>query len=135
MNKDDAIAVRQLCPAAFLQREPGCDRVRELLMQARQGNISCLLSVINFGEIMYITQRRFGAKARMRIFIAVQQMGVAILPCPDSLVYAAAELKAVYAMSYADTFALAAAIEHKACVVTGDPDFGQVEHLVKIERI
>ena len=119
----------------FLQREQGSERVRDLLKQGREKAIPCLLNVINFGEILYITQRKFGVQARMQVFIAVQQMGVRILSCPDSLVYAAAELKGAYAMSYADTFALASAMEHKACLVTGDPEFRQAEHLVKIEWV
>ena len=119
----------------FLQREPGSDRVRELLSRAREGAIPSLLNVINFGEILYITQRKFGAEARMRVFIAIQQMGITILPCPNSLVYAAAELKAQYAMSYADTFALASTIEQNACLVTGDREFRQVGHLVQIEWV
>ena len=44
----------------------------------------------------------------------------------------AAELKARYPISYADAFALASAIEHQAELVTGDPEFRQVENLVKI---
>lgn len=118
----------------FLQKEAGSDRVRNLLMQGASSS-RCLITVINFGEILYITQRNFGAQARMRVFVAVQQMGVEILPCPNSLVCAAAELKAQYAMSYADTFAVAAAIQYKATIVTGDPEFRQIEHLVQIEWV
>ncbi|MBI5483987.1 MAG: type II toxin-antitoxin system VapC family toxin [Deltaproteobacteria bacterium] len=119
----------------FLQKENGSTRVCDLLKIAAEKQVPCLLNVINFGEILYTTQRRFGPQARMQVFIAVQQMGVIILPCPDSLVYKAAELKAGYAMSYADAFALASAIEHNACLVTGDPEFRQVEHLIKIEWV
>ena len=112
-----------------------CKQLHDLLIMAAEKQIPSLLNMINFGEVLYTTQRRFGPQARMRVFVAVQQMGIIILPCPDNLVYRAAELKAGYAMSYADTFALASAIEHKACLVTGDPEFRQVEHLVKIEWI
>lgn len=119
----------------FLQKEPGSEMVRDLLKEAAVARNPCLLNVINFGEVLYTTQRRFGAEARMQVFIALQQMGMIILPCPENLVYRAAELKAVYAMSYADTFAVASAMEHKACLVTGDPEFRQVEHLVKIEWV
>ena len=119
----------------FLQKEKGSDKVCDLLKMAAEKQIPCLLNVINFGEVLYTTQRRFGPQARLQVFIAVQQMGIIILPCPDNLVYRAAELKAVYPMSYADTFALASAIEHKACLVTGDPEFRQVEHLVRIEWV
>lgn len=119
----------------FLQKEPGSERVRDLLKQARKHATPCFLNVINFGEILYITQRRFGVRARMGVFVGVQQMGMLILPCPDSLVYAAAELKATYAMSYADCFAVATAMKKEACVVTGDPEFRQVEHIIKVEWI
>jgi ribonuclease VapC len=119
----------------FLQKEQGAERVRELLNEASRLQLPCYMNVINFGEILYTTQRRFGVQARMQVFIAVQQLGMSLLPCTESLVYRAAELKAVYPMSYADTFALASAIEHQACVVTGDPEFRLVEHLVKIEWV
>lgn len=119
----------------FLQKEPGSEKVLDLLRVAAREHNPCLLNVINFGEVLYTTQRRFGAEARMQVFVALQQMGIVILSCPDQLVYRAAELKAVYAMSYADTFAVASAMEHKACLVTGDPEFRQVEHLVHIEWV
>lgn len=119
----------------FLQKERGSEKVHDLLKMATEKRVACLLNVINFGEVLYTTQRRFGPQARMQVFIAVQQMGVTILPCPDNLVYKAAELKAGYAMSYADTFALVSAIEQKARLVTGDPEFRQVEHLVQIEWV
>lgn len=119
----------------FLQKEPGSEKVRDLLKVATRGDNRCLINVINFGEVLYTTQRRFGAEARMQVFVALRQMEIVILPCPDHLVYRAAELKAVYAMSYADTFAVASAMEHKACLVTGDPEFRLVEELVKIEWV
>lgn len=49
-----------------------------------------------------------------------------------ALVFSAAELKARFAMSYADTCAVASAIEQNATLVTGDPEFRQVENLVRI---
>ena len=55
-----------------------------------------------------------------------------ILPVPNDLIFQAAELKARFAMSYADTFAVASAMEHNATLVTGDPEFRQVEQLIKI---
>ena len=62
-------------------------------------------------------------------------MGFTIIPCPNDLIYRAAELKARYPISYADAFALAMALEHSAVLVTGDPEFRQVEHLVKVVRV
>jgi predicted nucleic acid-binding protein len=39
---------------------------------------------------------------------------------------------AVWSSSFADCFALASALERKATIVTGDPEFRKVEHLVGI---
>ena len=50
----------------------------------------------------------------------------------NNLIFQAAEYKAQYSISYADCFILASAIEHKAIIVTGDPEFKKVEHLVDI---
>jgi len=55
-----------------------------------------------------------------------------VLPVPNSLVFQAAEYKAGHSISYADCFALAAAMEQKASIVTGDPEFRKVGHLVKV---
>jgi ribonuclease VapC len=57
------------------------------------------------------------------------------LPVSNDLIFRAAEYKPQYAISYADCFALASAIEHKAILVTGDPEFKKVEHLVDIAWI
>lgn len=120
---------------SFLQMETGSEKVKSMLKAANASSVACHLNVINFGEILYITQRRFGQEARMRVFIAIQQMGIRILSCPNSLVYDAAELKATHAISYADAFALATAIEQKATLVTGDAEFRRVQHLVRIEWV
>jgi ribonuclease VapC len=55
-----------------------------------------------------------------------------VLPVPNPLIFQAAEYKAEYSIFFADCFALASAIEYKATLVTGDPEFKKVEHLVEI---
>ena len=51
---------------------------------------------------------------------------------PNDLIFRAAEFEASFSISFADCFALASAVEHGAVLVTGDPEFRAVEHLVKI---
>jgi len=116
----------------FFYQEPGADRVRELLKEAMQNEVPRLISAINVGEIIYIVQRRSGEKTKLQMLVKLKSLGFTILPCPNELIFKAAELKARFAMAYADAFAVASAIEHNATVVTGDPEFRQVEHLVKI---
>jgi len=116
----------------FFYHEPGAEKVRELLNDAVNNDIPRLISAINVGELIYIIQRRSGEQAKLQMFVKLKKLNFTIIPCPNELIFRAAELKARFAMSYADTFAVASAIEHGASLVTGDPEFRQVEHLVKI---
>lgn len=45
----------------------------------------------------------------------------------------AAEIKAQYPIAYADAFIVATALREEARIITGDPDFKKVEHLVHVE--
>ena len=116
----------------FFYQEPGAGRVRELLKEAMQNEVPRLISAINVGEIIYIVQRRSGEKTKLQTLVKLKSLGFTILTCPNELIFRAAELKARFAISYADAFAVASSIEYNATVVTGDPEFRQVEHLVKI---
>ncbi len=102
---------------------------------AERQHLDRLICVINLGEIIYMTKRRFGDQDKIQLLGRVHQLGFEILPVPEDLVYRAAELKAEYAISYADCFALACALERSAVLVTGDPEFKKVEHLVSVDWI
>ncbi|SPF33077.1 hypothetical protein SBDP1_110021 [Syntrophobacter sp. SbD1] len=53
-----------------------------------------------------------------------------MVPASWDLIVSASEIKAHYALSFADCFVVASALKHDASVVTGDPEFKNVEHLV-----
>lgn len=116
----------------FMQKEPGHEVVKAILDDAQAGKVRVMLNIINMGEIIYTVQRRFGLQAKLDAVMNISRLGITILPAPNNLVFRAAELKARFSMSYADTFAVASAIEHDAMLVTGDPEFRQVKNLVKI---
>jgi len=116
----------------FFQREPGHEQVARLLELAHRTKSQKLLCAINLGEIIYATKRTFGDQKKIEILAHIERLGITILPVPNNLIFQAAEFKADYSISYADCFALASALEHKASIVTGDPEFRKVEHLVNI---
>ena len=120
---------------AFFQRESGAEIVARIFNEAIEQNTDRLICIINLGEIIYLTKRRFGEEKKLEILGRIHQLGMRVLPVPDSLVYQAAELKAEYPIAFADCFALACAIDHSAVLVTGDPEFKMVEHLVRINWI
>ncbi len=120
---------------AFFQNETGANIVYNILQKSRKEHIDRLVCVINLGEIIYITKRMFGDQKKIEILGRIHQLGFKVLPVPEVLVYQAAEIKAEYPISYADCFVIACAQEHNATIVTGDPEFKNVEHLVSIEWI
>jgi ribonuclease VapC len=120
---------------AFFQKEKGAEIVAADLNKLRAQRLHGLICVINLGEILYLTKRRFGDEKKIEVIGRIHQLGFKILPVPDSLVYQAAEIKAQYPISYADAFAVACAQRNSAVLVTGDPEFKVVSHLIEIEWI
>jgi len=116
----------------FFQGEPGADRVGEILRDSRRRPFDIFVCMMNFGEIVYLTKRRFGDEKKIEVVSRIYQIGLKVLSVTDSLVFQAAELKAQYALSYADCFALACAVNLPATLVTGDPEFKTVSHLTEI---
>ena len=91
------------------------------------------LSVINYGELVYITEREQGAFAARRAIAAIDQLPIIVVEADRRLTFAAAHVKANDRLSYADAFAVALAQQTQATLVTGDPEFRAVEHLVAID--
>jgi len=82
--------------------------------------------------MIYVIKRAFGDQKKIEVLANIERLGFITLPAPDTLIFQAAEYKAIYSISYADCFVLASAIEHQATIVTGDSDFTKVSSLVNI---
>ncbi len=117
---------------AHLEEEPGAGRVRELLRMA-PGGTHLYMSRINIGELVYITHRERGLVTAQTVLNAVEQLPIKLLEATRERVYQAAHIKAKHAVSYADAFAVAAALELSATVLTGDLEFASVSKIVNIE--
>ena len=94
-----------------------------------------MLCVVNLGEIIYLTKRRFGNRKKIEILGQVYRLGFRVLSATDEIVFNAAEIKGEYSLSYGDCFAVACAMKHQAILVTGDPEFVAVSRLVSIHWI
>jgi ribonuclease VapC len=116
----------------FFQKEKGYEKVTELLEEIRKTGVAKYINAINLGEIIYSTKKEFGDQKKLEVLANIERLNFTILPISNDLIFQAAEYKAQYAISYADCFALASAVEHKAILVTGDPEFKKVSHLVDI---
>jgi ribonuclease VapC len=116
----------------FFQKEPGHEQVARLLEHAHRARAKKLICAINLGEIIYITKRAFGDEKKIEVLAHIERLGFIVLPVPNNIIFQAAEYKAEHSISYADCFAFATAMDQKASIVTGDPEFRKVEHLVNV---
>lgn len=118
---------------AYLEGEPGAPRVQAILGLARNGGAEAILSIINYGEVLYIVERERGLPAAQKVIAAIDQLPLEVVDADRALTFAAAQVKAIHSIAYADAFAIALAQARRASVVTGDPEFQHVERLISVE--
>ncbi len=119
---------------AFLQDEPAAEEVEKLLLKAAEDKHKLLLCVVNWGEIYYSIARAEGETVAGQKAADLATLAIELVPVGDDLqlVREAAKLKAAKKMAYADCFAAALAKLRNVEVVTGDPEFKEVEGEVKV---
>ncbi len=117
----------------YLNNEPGKAHLQELLTLAESHKCRLVMCLINLGEVLYITERGRNLKLAQSVLALVESLPLELLEASRDLILDAAHIKANYALSYADAFAVAAAMRENAIVLTGDPEFEVVEQIVKVE--
>jgi len=118
---------------AYLAAEPGEAQVKAVLAAAQARQAEAYLSIVNYGEVIYITEREQGLPAAQRAISAIDQLPIAVIEADRKQTFAAAHVKAHYAISYADAFATALAEGLAAVLLTGDPEMRNVEGRITIE--
>ncbi|MFH2103673.1 MAG: type II toxin-antitoxin system VapC family toxin [Chloroflexota bacterium] len=118
---------------AYLNDEPGGQRVGEILALAKDGKCRLVMSLINLGEVLYITERYRGLPVAQTVQALVESLPLELLEASRDLILDAAHIKAHHALSYADAFAVACAIREHATILTGDPEYQVVDALVQLE--
>jgi len=112
---------------AYFQAEPAGAKVRTILKEALSGHVTASMSVISLGEIYYITARKRGKEKAKEITEDISSLPVDLIDVTTKRVLAAAHVKALHPISYADAFVVATAEEFSATIVTGDPEFKETE--------
>lgn len=132
MRRAERYVLDSFALLAYLENEPGAERVEEILAACADGTARGWLSIVNFGELLYITEREQGLEAAQQAVALIDQLPLEVVDADRARTFAAAHVKARRPLSYADAFAVALAAELEAQVVTGDPEFEKVEDLVTV---
>lgn len=95
---------------------PAARRVRQVMRLGRP-----VMSWINLGEVYYTIHRVAGAAAAEATLAQLRPLLALDAAAPER-VMAAARIKALQPLAYADAFAVATAAAHDAVLLTGDPE-------------
>lgn len=119
---------------AYLNKEKNFQKIQRFLSDAQSSGGPLLMNEINIGETYYILYRK-RSQEKAEFFLDTVLLGLPIVVLPNSFedVMAAARIKAEYPLSFADCFAAATARRENAIVLTGDPEFKKIEHMVTID--
>lgn len=117
---------------AYFEGEESGAKVTEILKEAAEKERNLLISVVNWGEVLYVIESRHGKEKRDEIERLMNQMHLEVIDADRELTRIAAHFKATKKLPYADCFAAALARLRKAILVTGDKDFKQLGDDLKI---
>lgn len=87
---------------------------------------------VSWGEFFFIVKRQIGAVKAAEALHLLEQLPIELVAVDLPLVREAAEIKSEYAVSYADAFWIATTRRLAATVLTSDPEFHAVEHLITV---
>jgi len=119
----------------WTQMEPGYEKVKSCLEACRAESITGYMNQINLGEVYYKTIRVVGIDRAKNILENFFRLPIHIILPDSDLIWKASEIKAEYAISYADCFAVATAIKFNAHILTGDHELKKTEKLSAVEWI
>jgi predicted nucleic acid-binding protein len=112
---------------AYLTGEEGADVVEDLLNKAEKGEAKLYMNYVNLGEVYYIIFREKDVNEANKSMVLIKRKLIDFVQVDERIALIAGRVKATYSMSYADAFAVATAIVKEAEIVTGDPEFKNVD--------
>lgn len=134
-RKPKAIVLDAWAVLALLEDEPAGEKVADIIADAHEAGDPLMMTVVNAGEVWYIIARETSEAEAERGVQEIKELGIEFVDADWKLTQAAAAFKSKHRMSFADCFAAALAKEKKALLVTGDPEFKQVQDVVQIQFV
>ncbi|MEW6040742.1 MAG: type II toxin-antitoxin system VapC family toxin [Elusimicrobiota bacterium] len=117
---------------AYLEKEPGYEKVRDLLTEAAKKGKNLLMSVVNWGEVFYVLVKSHGIEETEAIQRLIETLPIDIIPVDVKMTKQSAFYKATKNLPYVDCFAGALAKIYKGGLITVDKDFRLLENEIKI---
>jgi predicted nucleic acid-binding protein len=107
----------------LLEDRPGANRVWQLVRDAEQKSTPLLVSVVNLGEVFYLSWMRGNEEIARKAVSYLSQLPIQVLPVDEPQALKAGEIRALHHVPYVDCLAAALSSIHGATLVTSDNDF------------
>jgi predicted nucleic acid-binding protein len=114
--------------------EPGAERVAKLVGESAMGRVACYACFMSLMEILYRVWKNEGEGAGREAYRMCLALPIEWIHESVTLLERAASVKATHALSVADAWVAATALELSATLVHKDPEFEQLP-LLKEERL
>ncbi|MFP4228876.1 MAG: type II toxin-antitoxin system VapC family toxin [Salinivenus sp.] len=108
---------------AYFEKEAGRDTVAQLLADAAADEHALYGCVVNWGEVLYITERVYGAEKAEDVEAVMADLPIEWVAADRALTRVAAQFKVEGGLAYADCFAAGLAKRIDGDLLTGDPEF------------
>ena len=107
----------------LIENRSGASRIGQLVKEADRLNVPLLASVVNWGEVFYLSWKRGGEETARKALNYLSLLPINVLPVDSAQALKAAELRALHHVPYVDCLAAALSSIHQATLVTSDQDF------------
>lgn len=120
---------------AFTQNEAGADRIERILTSAQKHDCIGYISFVSIAELYYIAWQETGRSSALELLGLVKTLPVEVVESSERLSLLAGSIKANHRLSFADAFVVATASHVKGILVHKDPEFEQVNELIRLEPL
>ena len=117
---------------AYFERGEGWDTVAQLLADAGADRRALYCCVVNWGEVLYITERAYGPEKADEVDAIMEELPIEWVDADRALTREAARFKVDGGLAYADCFAAGLARQTEGEVVTDDPEFEVIADRVDV---
>ena len=114
---------------AFIEREEGSERVRDILLSK-----SIIIPWLSLLEIVYISQCELGEEEALTRYALLKKLDAKIIwDADEALLLNAARIKSTHSLSLADSVIAAITTQHNAILLHKDPEYNQLQGVVDME--
>ena len=108
---------------AYLEDEPGADRVQDILFRSDRGSVRVFASFMTYMEVLYGVWRCRGEREAKGAYLRLKALPMERMSQNERLLVTAARIKASCPLSVADAWIAATARETSSTLVHKDPEF------------